>query len=172
MATQRPEMRPAPDRADDPRAAAAARAAAIREHLGAGGLDEGPDDFKFDRSIIPDGWDYEWKTLTVYGAENPAYQVALARTGWEPVPASRHPEFMPAGSTEKTIIRKGQILMERPLELTEESRRIELRKARAQVRQKEEQLTAAPPGQFEREDKNGSLVKVRKSYEAIPIPVE
>jgi hypothetical protein len=68
------------------------------------------------------------------------------------------------------IERKGMILMERPLEITQDARDNELRKARAQVRQKEAQLNSAEGGQFERTNKDQSLVKVRKSYESIPIP--
>jgi hypothetical protein len=64
------------------------------------------------------------------------------------------------------------ILMERPLEITDDARSAELRKARMQVRQKEAQLNSAEGSQFERTNKDQSLVKVRKSYEAIPIPNE
>ena len=53
------------------------------------------DEFYIDPSDIPDGWSYEWKRRTVLGAEDPAYQVALARSGCEPVPTSRHPSYMP-----------------------------------------------------------------------------
>ena len=108
----------------------------------------------------------------VLNQEDPSYQVHLARMGWEPVPAGRHPEMMPAGTTSKTIERKGMVLMERPSEITNESRMISLRRARGQVRAKEEQLAAAPAGQFERSNKDASLVKVKKSYEAMPIPEE
>jgi hypothetical protein len=51
-------------------------------------------------------------------------------------------------------------------------RAAELRRARLQVRAKEEQLTAAPQGQFERSNKGNDLVKVKKGYEAISIPDE
>lgn len=168
QAEARPEMR-APMRDEDPRARAAARAAAIREHVG--NMDEGPDDFYIDQASVPDGWCYEWKRKTVLGQEDPAYQVQLARMGWEAVPANRHPAYMPEGGRHTTIERKGMVLMERPMELTEEARSIELRKARNQVRQKEAQLAAAPQGQFGREKSDGtSMVKVGKSYEAMAIP--
>lgn len=162
----RPELRPAM-REEDPRTRAARRAAEIRNHLGS--MDEGPDDFYINHDLIPPGWTYEWKRKTVLGQEDPAYQVQLARTGWEPVPASRHPSYMPEGSKSMTIERKGMILMERPLELTEEARAIELRKARNQVRQKEAQLNSAPDGQFGR-DHAQVKPKINKSYEAMPIP--
>ena len=52
--SERPPMRP-PMREEDPRAAAARRAAEIRGHLG--NLDEGVD--KFALPPAPDGWTYE-----------------------------------------------------------------------------------------------------------------
>ena len=163
----RQEMR-RPMREEDPRTRAARRAAEIRNHIG--NMDEGTDEFYVPVHEIPDGWTYEWKRKSVLGQEDAAHQIALARKGWEPVPASRHPSFMPDGGNFNTIERKGMILMERPAEVTEEARQIEMRRARMQVRQKEEQLNSAPSGQFERQNKENSLVKVKKSYEAVPIP--
>jgi hypothetical protein len=164
----RPELRTAP-REEDPRTRAARRAAELRDHGGVGG--EGTDEFYIDPAEIPDGWEYEWKRRTVLGQEDPAYQVAVARAGWEPVPASRHPSFMPLNSKQVTIERKGMILMERPKEISDEARQAEIRKARMQVRQKEQQLNSAPDGQFGRQKSDGTgLVKVSKSYEPIPIP--
>ena len=164
---RRSEMRPAM-REEDPRTRAARRAEEIRNHLG--GLDDGTDEFFIDPRDIPPGWSYEWKRKTVLGQEDPAYMVSLARKGWEPVPASRHPHMMPEGYASAAIERKGLILMERPLELTEEQRELDRRAAINQVRQKEQQLAQAPSGQFERQNKDSTLVKVKKSYEAIPIP--
>lgn len=166
-APSRAALRPAL-REDDPRARAAARSAELRDHLG--GMDQGTDKYAIDQSIIPDGWSYEWKTLTVYGAENPSYQVSLRKTGWEPVPAGRHPELMPTGYKGETIIVDGQQLMERPEEITEEVKKIDAQRARRQVRAKEEQLVAAPQGQFERSNKDQPLVKIRKTFEPMAIP--
>jgi hypothetical protein len=160
----RPDLRPE-KRAEDPRARAAKRAAEIRGHLG--DMDEGVDDFR--APDAPPGWNYEWKRKTLLGAEDPAYAVSLARTGWEPVPAERHPSYMPTGNKHATIERKGMILMERPQELTDEAREIERRKARNQVRQKEAQLNAAPDGQFTR-DHDQVKAKINKTYEAMPVP--
>lgn len=168
VAPARPEMRPTM-REEDPRARAARRAAELRDHHN-GDMDDGVDEFYIDPADIPEGWSYEWKRRTVLGAEDPAYQVALARAGWEPVPTSRHPSYMPMGGDYPFIERKGMILMERPMEITDDARNAELRKARMQVRQKEAQLNSAEGGQFERTNKDQSLVNVRKSYEAMPIP--
>jgi len=156
-------------REEDPRARAARRAAELRDH---GSLDEGEDKFKFDLSIIPDGWSYEWKMLEVLGKQDPSYQVNLARKGWEAVPRSRHPEMMPDNYAGNTIVRDGMMLMERPKEITDEARAKENKAARDQVRGKEEQLGAAPVGHFERSNKGAPLAVVKKSYESIPIPKE
>lgn len=161
---ERPAMRP-PLREEDPRVAAARRAAEIRGHLG--GLNEGADDFR--APPAPDGWEYEWKRRTVLGQEDPAYQVQLARMGWEPVPTSRHPEMMPHAGTHPNIERKGQVLMMRPSVISDEIRQIERDKARDQVRAKEQQLHATPDGTF---DRNDPRVKptISKGYEPIPVP--
>ena len=91
-------------REEDPRARAKKRAEELRAHLG--DIDEGTDDFYVDAESIPEGWTYEWKRHTVYGQEDPAYQVQLAREGWSPVPASRHPSMMPANFKDDMILRK------------------------------------------------------------------
>lgn len=167
-AIARPELR-AHMREEDPRARASKRAAELRDHLGE--MDEGVDKFYVDPADIPDGWDYEWKRVSVFGKQDPAYEVQTARKGWEAVPASRHPSYMPGDAKYKVIERDGLVLMERPKEISDEARRAELRKARLQVQRKEEELTGAAPGQFERKKGDGSsAVTLGKSYEPIPIP--
>lgn len=172
-AVRRPTRAPSPNDAKEmsPRERAAARTAELMKG-GGGVIDEGVDEFHIDPAVIPDGWSYEWKARTILGAEDPAYQVSLARKGWESVPVSRHPEMMPVGYTGKEITRKGMVLMERPQEISDQARSAELRKARLQVRAKEEQLSAAPAGQFERTNKGNDMAKVKKGYEAMPIPEE
>jgi hypothetical protein len=157
-------------RAEDPRVRAAKRALELREHMGT--VDDGGNQFYVDPRIIPDGWSYEWKTRTVLNQENPGYQVKCASTGWEDVPAHRHPQMMPVEYKGMTIDRMGMRLMERPLEITEEVKARDLKNARDQVRQKEAQLTGAPAGTFERDNKGNTLVNVKKSYAQIPIPRE
>lgn len=77
--------------------------------------------FYVDPDTIPDGMDYQWKVLSVYGDEQITreHQISLARDGaWDPVPASRHPElmgkFLEQDNPSQAIIIGGQILMERP----------------------------------------------------------
>ncbi|NBS71141.1 hypothetical protein EBT31_19875 [bacterium] len=163
----RPPLRQAL-RDEDPLAAAEKRAQEIRKHLN-GSLDEGTDKYYIDPTDIPPGWVYEWKRRTVLGQEDPAYQVALARTGWETVPASRHPHMMPQGSKWDTIERDGVVLMQRPEAITNEFRNIDYRRARDQVRVKEQQLSSAPDGQFGR-DHAQVKPKISKGYEPMPVP--
>ena len=155
---------------DDSQFRAAMRVAELRGNFAGGVLDEGTDDFYVDPSVIPAGWSYEWKMLTVLGKEDPAYQVSLARTGWEAVPAKRHPEMMPHDYKEAAITRRGMILMERPKEITDEARNIEKKRARDQVRIKEDQLASAPQGQFSRDNKGSSLASVKRGYSPTPVP--
>ena len=167
--TLRPNMRPDAVTAEDPRERAARRTAELKGHASDLG-DDGHDEYYIELGIIPDGWSYEWKVRTVLGAEDPAHQVALARKGWEVVPASRHPELMPMGYKGVEITRKGMVLMERPMEITQEAQNASLRRARMQMRDKEAQLTNAKSGEFDRTNKGDPLVKINKKYEAIPIP--
>ena len=169
LSAAKPSDPPKP-REEDPRSRAARRAMELREQ---GSPDDGEvylGPFYIDPSIIPDGWSYEWKTYTVLGKENPSYQVSMAHKGWEAVPRSRHPHMMPHNYQGETIERDGMILMERPLEITQEAKARDLRVARAQVQGKEAQLGGAPAGTFERSNKDQSLVKVKKSYEHMEIP--
>lgn len=163
---ERPSMR-AEMREESPAERARRRAAEIRGHLN--GIDEGTDEFYIDNSMIPEGWSYEWKRRLLLGAEDPSHNVALYRMGWEPVPLSRHPEMMPRDWKGETIERKGMILMERPLELVEEARQIERRKAVNQVRDKEAQIAGTPDGTLTR-DHAQARPSIKKGYEPIPIP--
>ena len=163
---RRPEQRPAL-RPDNSRELAARRAAEIMGAIG-GSVDEGSDKFYIDPAMIPDGWDYNWKRKTVYGMEDPAYQVSLARTGWEPVPTERHPTMMPTGNY-PVIERDGMVLMARPKIISERFEQSEKKKARDQVRIREQSLNQSPDGQFDR-DHREVQAKIKKGYEAIPIP--
>ena len=163
-AVERPPMRAAM-REEDPRASAARRAAEIRGHIGE--IEEGVD--KFRAPEAPPGWEYEWKRRTVLGQEDPAYQVQLARTGWEPVPTYRHPETMPIQGNHPQIERDGMVLMQRPAVISDEARSVELRRARNQVRVKEQQLNATPDGTLTR-DHPSARPQINKGYEPIPVP--
>jgi len=160
----RPPMRPLM-REEDPRAAAARRAAEIRSNQVD---DDGVDEFKLPRA--PDGWTYEWKTKSVMGAINHAHLTELRRQGWEEVPTSRHPEEMPLGGHDTVIERKGMILMQRPTVIVEEARAIQIAKARNQVRFKEEQLSGTPEGGLGHRNHDQVKPRISKGYEPLQVP--
>lgn len=149
----------------DPRERALRRAAEIREHNKTNPV-AANDKFFIDPAKIPPGWDYEWKAKTVAGQPNEQHLREMKYGGWEPVPASRHPDMMPKGRYE-TIEREGLILMERPLEVTQEARRKEFRNARESVLIKEQQLRDSPTGTFER-----GAANVKRGYQPMDIPKE
>jgi hypothetical protein len=159
---------------NDPRTRAAKRAAELREHRG--DLHDGVDAFAIDPRIIPAGWSYEWKVMSVLGARNPSREIAIARGGWDPVPASRHPELMPKNWTGETIERDGQCLMERPLETTNEAKDLDKFNARKQVRDKEVQIQHAPAGPsspMERTNKGnpiGQGIRTTLETESLRVP--
>jgi hypothetical protein len=134
-------------------------------------LGDTEDKFPMPAGGPPDGWHYEWKRHTVYGAQNPAYTVALSASGWRPVPSSRHPEFMPTVGTYETIEREGLILMEIPKSVFKHREERNLKRAREQVSIKQAQLhRPAGPGQFERSNKGQPMVDIKRGYEPLSIP--
>ena len=153
------------------RKSAAERAAEIRNNRGDADI-ESVDRYKIDHLNLDPEWTYEWKRKTLLGKEDPSYEVTLARGGWEPVPLERHPEMMPTNHRGETIEVDGMILMERPKELTEEARRVEERRAKAQVRAKEEQLYETPAGTLPRDADARVKPKISKNFERMPIPNE
>jgi hypothetical protein len=161
---ERPDMRPNM-REEDPRVAAARRAAEIRANQV---QDDGVDEFKLPPA--PDGWTYEWKTKAVLGQINHAHMTELYRQGWEEVPTARHPEEMPFDGNYPTIERKGMVLMQRPTVIVEEARAMQLMKARSQVKFKEEQLNGPPEGGLGHRDHAQVKPKISKGYEPIPVP--
>ena len=77
----------------------------------------------------PQGWTYEWRTISIKGAEYTEGIVNDQERGWTPVPSSRHDgKIMPRGHT-GPIIKGGQMLMERDDRLTAMSRAAERRQA-------------------------------------------
>ena len=161
----------APSATKKVRKTAKERAAEIRKARGGMDMEE-VDRYKIDMTGVPDDWSYEWKRKTLLGKEDPAYEVNLARGGWEPVPVDRHPEMMPAGYKGQTIELDGMILMERPKELTEEAKDIEKRRARAQVVAKEAQLYDTPDGTLPRDADARVKPRISKSMERMSIPTE
>jgi hypothetical protein len=79
---------------------------------------------------------------------------------------------MPGDYKGATIDRDGQRLMERPLEITNEVRALELRKAREQVNQKEAQIRGQPAGASSPFEGNRDATFIKRSREAtIPMAI-
>ena len=109
------------------------------------------DQFYIPLDEIPEGSNYEWKRWENVGQQDPFYIARMREQGWEPVNPKRHPNWVPPGYNEPHIIKGGQILMERPMELTLEARK-ELRQlSRQQVREAEQRLGMTPKGEATRE---------------------
>jgi hypothetical protein len=138
----------------------------IRERKRKGG--QLADKFHIDAHTIPDGMSYEWKTVSVYGKEDPSYNVMLRDQGWEPVQAERHSDLVSEGVT-GPIIRDGLMLMERPIELTREAQAEDRAAAREVIKVKKQQMTGeTPAGTMTREAPN-LRNKISTHYEALAI---
>lgn len=100
------------------------------------------DIFEIPRSLIPDGWDYQWCAVSVTGNTEILLDqnLMMAENGWRPVPAERYPgRFMPVGH-KGSIVRGGQMLMERPLVLSEEARAEDIKAAHQLISDRNESL--------------------------------
>ena len=109
------------------------------------------DQFYIPLDEVPEGSNYEWKRWENVGQQDPFYIARMREQGWEPVDPKRHPSWTPPGYKEPHIIKGGQILMERPMELTLEARK-ELRQLSVQqVREAEQRLGMTPKDSMTRE---------------------
>lgn len=133
MAEARPGSTPPADRSVAAERAAAisrmrAEVARIRE------ADDAGDAFQIDLDMIPDGMSYNWKRLdNGYGKPDEAHMARLKRMGWTEVPARRHPELFGDRAKDEPAIHKGMILMERPIELTQDAHIHNLKLARKNI---------------------------------------
>lgn len=124
------------------------------------------DRFAIPAHMIPAGLSVEWKVETVLGQPiDPREMVDLHDNGWRPVDVSMMPSLMPAGY--KGVIRNGgQVLMERPMELTKEAESEAYQNAQREIRIKEHQLRGAG-GPFN-ERTPGTIANTRISKTIVP----
>ncbi len=112
---------------------------------------------------IPSGMSYEWKVKTVHGQEAREQMLAWKLNGWTPVPAGRHPGFTGESTdSQAEIERGGQILCERPLEVTQMVRDMDRERAKEQVQAQMDRLNGRA-----RETGSTKVTKVNRSYEPI-----
>ena len=102
----------------------------------------GIDPFQVDQRIIPQGWEYQWCAVSSYGNAEimRSLMTEYHQNGWRPVPANRHDGlYMPKGDSGNIIVR-GQMLCERPKELSDEARREDYNMAVRQMRDRDAAL--------------------------------
>jgi hypothetical protein len=113
----------------------------------------------------PEGWSYEWKAIKIMNKVDETKLGEVRRTGWTEVPRIRHPEMMPFSRDVDFIERKGQILFERPAEITEEFRRRARKTASDAISNKKQQLGLEARGPF-----SPTQPKISTKYEPMAIP--
>lgn len=125
--------------------------------------------FHVDPAIIPSGMDYQWNAVELLGMPQRHRRVGFEANGWEAVPASRHDGlFMPAGYNGEINI-EGLVLMERPMELSEEARQEDFQRAVRQVADKEKQIGVAPQGTLTRSHPSVAP-QIKKTVERLAVP--
>ena len=121
---------------------------------------------------IPEGSSYEWKRHSVVGLEDPFYIAQLREQGWEPVDPKRHPNWLPPGYSMPAIIKHGMILMERPIELTNEARAETRQAANKQIREAEQRLGMTPKDTMTRDHEGAKPRIVKEIGRMANIPIE
>lgn len=133
------------------------------------------DRFKIDRSQIPDGMDYLWIAVSVFGQPNTSRIARFHQKGWRPVPASRHEGVFTPRGFDGPIELDGLMLHERPLLYTIKAREHEQRKARMQMQTKESQLMGGDIPGITLDSKHQSVVRtnqIRSNFERVTVPEE
>lgn len=100
------------------------------------------DIFAIPADMIEPGWEFQWCAVTVVGNSEILLDqnLMMAENGWRPVPADRFPgRFMPANH-KGSIVRGGQMLMERPKVLCDQARSEDIRAARQLISDRNESL--------------------------------
>lgn len=107
--------------------------------------DGGGNPYDIPANLRKPGWDYEYKTIRVLAQQvDPADMVDVHEGGWRPVPASQMKSLVPPGWDKPHIERGGQVLMMRPLHLTEEARKENIQVAEEQRYDKLKGALAGP----------------------------
>lgn len=153
-ADRSPVHLPGPTDSNQPAHDAAHQAPRVRTRQSHATAQQNP--FDIPKDEIPEGSSYEWKRYSVTGQtadHDPFYLASMRRQGWEPVDPRRHPTWVPPGYDKPYLIRDGQILMERPIELTNEARKEVRDLSRQQMREAEQRLGLTPKDTMTRDFK-------------------
>lgn len=131
-----------------------------------------------DPSLIPEGYSLQWVTDSVLGQSMPQHRSEFEKTGWHPLHGDDldgrfDGMFMKKGATGEINV-EGLVLMIRPKQMSEKAELINKKKARDQVRIKEQALTGGDmniPLDSQHPTALGSN-KINRSLERIEIPKE
>jgi hypothetical protein len=94
---------------------------------------------------------FEWKNYEIYGKPADAREVHFEQQqGWRACPHSMFPGYFAPIGEPGYILVDGMILMERPLQLTQEARREEIARAQYNARANQQRAAETPPGQAPR----------------------
>lgn len=128
--------------------------------------DDAGDQFYIDPNIVPDGWSYNFKRISVAGLEDVQHKARMRRMGWTPVPAVRHPElFGDIRDQDAPGIKGDQMLMERPVEFTRDAHMHDYKKARKHVADQSRKLQISSHDLLPRR-----LIKQKKTFASVDIP--
>lgn len=133
------------------------------------------DRLKIPGDVIPEGMDYQWVTLSIFGKAMPQRVAEFQRSGWRPVMAARHDGMFMEKGNQGAIEVDGMGLFERPLKFSQIARQRDQRKAREQVDIRERQLRGGdvPGVGFDTQHPSAKrATRVNKTYERIPVPEE
>ena len=104
---------------------------------------QGVDQFEIAERLKEPGWDYMWGTERIYGNNDIVrrHNNEFYQAGWRPVMATGrfNGEFAPPDYTGHVTV-GDSALYERPMEMTLEAREEELKKARQQMRDRDQSL--------------------------------
>lgn len=122
------------------------------------------DIFWYDQAKQPREMDYQWIRETIVGKPDEKNEMGrMMMNGWTPVPADRHPERGIGFKAGEQIRAGGQILMERPREMTEEAQQEDYDRAVRQVTDNFHRLQLDDKDMLPKHRRDGkSLVKLRK----------
>jgi hypothetical protein len=123
------------------------------------------DKFHIDDADIPDGMSYQWVATHVAGAEQRNSIASFSQNGWESVPLSRYPGRYAEPDAKGAIVMDGLMLVERPIELTEEARGEEIAAAKNLIRTRNDQFVPKLPEALER---RGTGLRAKRSIEGMP----
>ena len=106
------------------------------------------DRFKFPEEIWPEGWQVEWKAMSVAGKESINHMNELQRNHWRFVPGDQYPEESTEDPDKRVILRGGQVLMMIPKVIYQIRSESDKKKAADQLEQAKQRLGEPPEDKF------------------------